>query len=249
MLCRCRVAVVPEPRWADRWPIDATAPLAGMGLPLPWTDGRSLEARSNRPDPAAWGSAGAGRGRVAAGCRTGQVPDRPRGPSPNVGSPVPVPRLVDAVCGEDPPRTAERTLSSPYLARIRGVLGSGSISRTPGAYRLELPADSVDVFRFEHLLEEGDLEEALAEWTAGSLGRPGVTGAGVRPRGVDRAMAGCRRAGSGVAGRVRPGRVRGSIERTDHDPPVPRGTVGTPHDRAVPSRTSGRRPGVVPGRS
>ena len=56
----------------------------------------------------------------------------------SVGSPVPVPRLVAAVWGDDPPRTAERTLQS-YLARLRGVLGADTIDRTPGAYRLTLP--------------------------------------------------------------------------------------------------------------
>ena len=94
----------------------------------------------------------------------------------SVGSPVPVPRLVEAVWGDDPPRTAERTLQS-YLARLRGVLGADTIDRTPGAYRLTLPADAVDVSRFERLLDRGDVEGALAEWTGeplGGLDSPGL---------------------------------------------------------------------------
>ena len=87
----------------------------------------------------------------------------------SVGSPVPVPRLVEAVWGQDPPRTAERTLQS-YLARLRGALGADTIDRTPGAYRLTLPADAVDVSRFERLLDRGDLQGALAEWTGDPLG-------------------------------------------------------------------------------
>jgi predicted ATPase/DNA-binding SARP family transcriptional activator len=86
----------------------------------------------------------------------------------SVGSPVPVPRLVEAVWGLDQPRTAQRTLQS-YLARLRGALGADTIERTSGAYRLMLPADAVDVSRFERCLDRGDVEGALAEWTGDPL--------------------------------------------------------------------------------
>jgi predicted ATPase/DNA-binding SARP family transcriptional activator len=86
----------------------------------------------------------------------------------SVGSAVPVSRLVEAVWGDDPPRTAERTLQS-YLARLRGALGGGSISRASSAYRLELPAETVDVARFEKYLDDHDLGAALAEWTGSPL--------------------------------------------------------------------------------
>ena len=69
-------------------------------------------------------------GRVVVSDPDGQVLDVGPAKSPgrlaalalSPGSAVPVPRLVDAVWGQDPPRTAERTLQS-YLARLRGVLG------------------------------------------------------------------------------------------------------------------------------
>ena len=51
------------------------------------------------------------------------------------GSAVPVPRLVDLVWGEEPPRTAEKTLQS-YVVRLRKGLGAGSIVRVGAAYRL-----------------------------------------------------------------------------------------------------------------
>jgi predicted ATPase/DNA-binding SARP family transcriptional activator len=82
----------------------------------------------------------------------------------SAGTPVPVWRLVDVVWGEDPPRTAERTLQS-YLTRLRKSLGPGSVVRTGAAYRLDVPADCVDALRFQRLLDAGDAEAALAEWT------------------------------------------------------------------------------------
>src|SRR5579859_6246853 len=73
----------------------------------------------------------------------------------SAGTPVPVWRLVDVVWGDDPPRTADRTLQS-YLARLRKSLGSGSIVRAGAAYRLDVPAGSVDVLRFQQRLDAGD---------------------------------------------------------------------------------------------
>ena len=80
------------------------------------------------------------------------------------GAAVPVWRLVDVVWGENPPRTAERTLQS-YVTMLRKSLGPGSILRTGAAYRLEVPADAVDVIRFQRLIEAGNTGAALAEWT------------------------------------------------------------------------------------
>lgn len=80
------------------------------------------------------------------------------------GDAVTVSRLVDLVWGARPPRTAEKTLQS-YVARLRRGLGSASIVRVGAAYCLDISAESVDVVRFQRLLDEGDLERALAEWT------------------------------------------------------------------------------------
>jgi predicted ATPase/DNA-binding SARP family transcriptional activator len=86
----------------------------------------------------------------------------------SVGATVPVPRLVEAVWGEEPPRTAERTLQA-YLARLRGVLGADAITRSSGSYRLDVPREAVDVARFERSLEVGDLDAALAQWAGEPL--------------------------------------------------------------------------------
>ena len=84
------------------------------------------------------------------------------------GSAVPVSRIVRLVWGEEPPRTADKTLQS-YVTRLRKGLGADSIVRTGVAYRLDVTADSVDVVRFQRLLGLDDTEAALAEWTGTPL--------------------------------------------------------------------------------
>jgi predicted ATPase/DNA-binding SARP family transcriptional activator len=79
------------------------------------------------------------------------------------GMSVPVRRLVELVWGEQPPRTAGKTLQS-YVTRLRKGLGPDAIVRVGAAYRLDLPAEAVDVVRFQRLLAEGDVDAALAEW-------------------------------------------------------------------------------------
>ena len=81
----------------------------------------------------------------------------------SAGSAVPVTRLVDAVWGERPPRTAERTVQS-YVARLRSALGASRITRSAGAYRLDVSPEAVDVFRFAAALDSGDVDGALAQW-------------------------------------------------------------------------------------
>ncbi|NKE60503.1 tetratricopeptide repeat protein [Lentzea sp. PSKA42] len=65
------------------------------------------------------------------------------------GTPVPVDRLVDVLWGDDPPRTAVRSLHS-YVARVRQALADcgmpGALMTKPGGYQLDA---SVDAERFE----------------------------------------------------------------------------------------------------
>ncbi|ANZ43391.1 hypothetical protein BBK82_39330 [Lentzea guizhouensis] len=65
------------------------------------------------------------------------------------GTPVPVDRLVDVLWGDDPPRTAVRSLHS-YVARVRQALADcgmpGALVTKPGGYQLDA---SVDAERFE----------------------------------------------------------------------------------------------------
>jgi WD40 repeat protein/DNA-binding SARP family transcriptional activator len=63
-------------------------------------------------------------------------------------------RLIDALWGERPPRSAAKNVQNCVL-RLRKVLGPDAIeTRAPG-YRLAAPADAVDARRFEDLVALG----------------------------------------------------------------------------------------------
>lgn len=84
------------------------------------------------------------------------------------GAAVPVGRLVDLVWGEDPPRTAEKTLQT-YVGRLRQGLGPDALARVGAAYRLDVPAAAIDVTRFRSALAVGDVDGALDEWSGPPL--------------------------------------------------------------------------------
>jgi predicted ATPase/DNA-binding SARP family transcriptional activator len=93
----------------------------------------------------------------------------------SAGTAVPVWRLVELLWGDEPPRTAGRTLQS-YVARLRKGLGRDCIVRAGAAYRLAVTADAVDVLRFQRCLDAGDIDGALAEWTGFPLAGLAVPG-------------------------------------------------------------------------
>lgn len=91
---------------------------------------------------------------------------------------MPVGRLIDDLWPEDPPESAQGTLQA-YVSRLRKALrgelvngGSNAILFEHGGYVLDLPADQVDSYRFERLVEEaerhaegGDVERAAGTLT------------------------------------------------------------------------------------
>jgi WD40 repeat protein/DNA-binding SARP family transcriptional activator len=103
----------------------------------------------------------------------------------HAGHVVSVNDLIEEVWGEQPPRTAEKTLGS-YISRLRRALEPGRpagstsdlIATRGGGYLLEVGEDEIDAARFERLAEEGRrlldsarlndadaaLEEALGLW-------------------------------------------------------------------------------------
>ena len=91
---------------------------------------------------------------------------------------VSVDTLVDLLWGDDPPRTASKTLQT-YVARLRKALGHDRVARVGGAYRLDLPDEWIDVRRFRAALADGDLDRALDEWSGPPLA--GLDANGLRP--------------------------------------------------------------------
>jgi len=103
----------------------------------------------------------------------------------HAGRVVSVDELLEEMWGQDPPRTAEKTLGS-YISRLRRALEPSSSARTSsdviqtrgGGYLLDVSDDQIDAIRFERLAEEGRrlldagrpedagraLEQALGLW-------------------------------------------------------------------------------------
>jgi predicted ATPase/DNA-binding SARP family transcriptional activator len=87
----------------------------------------------------------------------------------HVGRAVPADQLVDALWGEDPPAAVRNGLQG-LVSKLRRSLGSVDlVAMRNGGYALELPADAVDVHRYEQLVAEahaagrsGDLHRAAS---------------------------------------------------------------------------------------
>jgi predicted ATPase/DNA-binding SARP family transcriptional activator len=62
--------------------------------------------------------------------------------------------LIEAVWGDDPPRTATKTLQT-YVAALRRLLPPGTIDTVSGGYRLNVDLADIDVNGFERSLDEG----------------------------------------------------------------------------------------------
>ncbi|GAB3438083.1 hypothetical protein GCM10027570_00950 [Streptomonospora sediminis] len=78
-------------------------------------------------------------------------------------------RLIDALWGENPPRSATKSLQV-YVHHLRQALGEGApIERGAFGYRLAVDRDHVDALRFEDLAEQG--ERALQNGEAHQAGR------------------------------------------------------------------------------
>jgi predicted ATPase/class 3 adenylate cyclase len=62
--------------------------------------------------------------------------------------------LIDVLWGDDPPRTATKTVQA-YISALRRLLPPGTIETSPGGYRLNADPDDIDVTGFERDLGEG----------------------------------------------------------------------------------------------
>ncbi len=88
------------------------------------------------------------------------------------GSSVSGAELTQALWGDEPPRSATKTLQT-YVSALRRILPPGTIETTPGGYRLAIAPDDVDAHRFERLLrtaagaaEAGDMRRAADDTSA-----------------------------------------------------------------------------------
>jgi len=88
------------------------------------------------------------------------------------GRVVPTEQLIDALWGEEPPAAVRNGLQG-LASKLRRTLGAAELVAMRGeGYALELPAEAVDVHRFEQLVAAGraaaaggDLEGAAARFT------------------------------------------------------------------------------------
>jgi DNA-binding SARP family transcriptional activator len=81
------------------------------------------------------------------------------------GQTVSVEAIIDALWGDDPPRTAQKTLQS-HVVRLRQSLGAvtpSPIETAPSGYRLAVGEDAVDVARFAALAAEGHARLSAAD--------------------------------------------------------------------------------------
>lgn len=79
--------------------------------------------------------------------------------------------IVDVLWGEEPPRTCVRLVHG-YVGQLRELLepdrsrrdAGGVLRHLRGGYRLDLPAQSLDLVRFDELVGAGALADALDAW-------------------------------------------------------------------------------------
>jgi len=77
-------------------------------------------------------------------------------------------RLMEALWEEEPPDTAQKALQV-YVSRLRKVLGRERLVTKPPGYLVRVEADELDLTRFQRLLGEERLDEALALWRGPAL--------------------------------------------------------------------------------
>ncbi len=72
-------------------------------------------------------------------------------------------RLIDALWEESPPETAQKALQV-HVSQLRKALGKERVVTRPAGYLLSVEEGELDLERFQPLMEEGKLREALSLW-------------------------------------------------------------------------------------
>ena len=73
-------------------------------------------------------------------------------------------RIMDALWGEQVPRTAATSLQN-FVSQLRKLLGSDVLVTKPPGYQLRVAADQLDLEKFVHLVEESRGEPAAERTT------------------------------------------------------------------------------------
>ena len=72
-------------------------------------------------------------------------------------------RLIDALWEEEPPETAQKALQV-YVSQLRKTLGKNHLETKAPGYLLRVHEDELDLTRFQRLVQDGSLREALSLW-------------------------------------------------------------------------------------
>ena len=85
------------------------------------------------------------------------------------GKPVSTSALAEAVWGDDPPADLANALQTLVSRARRALGGAGAVEQSAAGYRLAVTSDDVDALRFERLVADGAVEEALGLWRGPAL--------------------------------------------------------------------------------
>jgi DNA-binding SARP family transcriptional activator len=85
------------------------------------------------------------------------------------GKPVSTSALAEAVWGDDPPADLANALQTLVSRARRALGGAGAVEQSAAGYRLAVTSDDVDALRFERLVADGSVEEALGLWRGPAL--------------------------------------------------------------------------------
>jgi predicted ATPase/DNA-binding SARP family transcriptional activator len=89
------------------------------------------------------------------------------------GQPVSTGALADAVWDCAPPADVANALQTLVSRARRALGGAGTVEQSAAGYRLAVGPDDVDALRFERLVAEGAVAEALALWHGPALADAG----------------------------------------------------------------------------
>jgi predicted ATPase/DNA-binding SARP family transcriptional activator len=85
------------------------------------------------------------------------------------GKPVSTSALAEAVWGDEPPADLPNALQTLVSRARRALGGADAVQQSAAGYRLAVSPDDVDALRFERLVADGDVGEALALWRGPAL--------------------------------------------------------------------------------